>query len=145
VESSGFKRPDPGSTGTSELIRFGGAAFGTLLVFSIVKFMAPSAMRLGMETVCAGVVYLGFGSPLHRRASDSFSSRGSLNRFAVLSLVASVLYWYSALLAIAWSFFPRFFPLRWLGGDLSLRTYFFEACLVISAGLLSLALRSKMK
>jgi cation transport ATPase len=144
VGSSGLKAENEKVPGNAGMVRFGGAVFGSVLVFAIVKFLPPSPLRLGMETACAGAVYLGLGSPLHRRASDAFSRR-SIDRYVVLSLAATLLYWYSALLATSWSFFPRFFPLRWLGEDLSLRTYFLEACVVVSAGLLSIALRSKMK
>jgi len=84
--------------------------------------------------VVATLVYFACGSPLHRLASNAFS-RKRVDLYAGISLVSSILYWFSTVAAVGWLFFPRYFPLRWLKPDLTIQNYFAETCAFVAFGI----------
>lgn len=121
--------------------RAGFSALGAVVVFLLPRVFSLTATReIVVELLIASAVYLGCGSSLHRRASAAILSK-RVTVDAVISLISSVLYWYSALLTAAWIFVPRFFPLQWLRADLTVRSYFAEACVVVGLGLFALSRR----
>jgi hypothetical protein len=120
------------------------AGIGCAVGYGLRAYPSSSNGFIAAEMVVAGIVYFGMGKPLHRRATEALGRR-TLDRFAVLSLLSSAFYGYSTLVAMAWGFFPRFFPLRWLEPDLTVRTYFLESAGLVTIGLLSLALRRRVE
>jgi hypothetical protein len=144
VEFPGFKDFAKSLTRDSFTVRFLLAAAGCGVGYALREYNAGTSYSLAAEMVVSGLVYFGLGKPLHGRATAALARR-TLDRFAILSLASSAFYGFSTLVAMAWTFFPRFFPLRWLEEDLTVRTYFLEAAVLVTIGLLSLAIRTRLE
>jgi cation transport ATPase len=115
------------------------AAIGAAVLLVLVRWTwLGDPLRYGAVMALAAVVYLPVAQPLHRRASRAISSR-TADLAVFFSIVASVAFWISTAIAVAWLSSPRWFPLRWLDDTLSPPVFFWQSAALVALGLLVLS------